>query len=717
MLRSRAWLAAVALLCVGRAATAVGGEKVFRAGAAAVDVNPREFPVRIVGGFLEGKATEIRDPLFARCLVLDDGEVRLAIVLVDNCLIPRDLMDDAKERASKATGIPTDHMLIAATHTHSGPAVVGVLGTDVDENYRKHLPGWIAESIETAVKNLAPARIGWTVVEDPEHVHCRRWIRRPDRIGTDPFGHATIRAMMHPGPNNPDYLGPSGPSDPDLSIVSVQSREGRPIALLANYGMHYVGAAPVSADYFGAFARKIAERLGAGDARPPFVGILSNGTSGDQWYMDYGKPRKEHTANSMGDALSGLAAEACRKIAYRDWVPLTARERTLKLAVRPIPDADFAKAKEAFEKVGERKPQTFEEVYPREQVLMSRMPSMRELKLQALRIGDLGIAAIPCEVFAITGLKIKSQSPLAQTFTIELANGYDGYIAPPEQHALGGYTTWRARSSCLEVEAEPKILAVVLELLEAVAGKPRRTVTDEDFPFGGYPQAVLASKPLAYWRLNEFSGPHAADAGPGNNHAEYVGNVAYFLAGPAPAGAVAGARRANRAPQLAGGHIKATIPGLGDKYTVEMWFYNCMPGDARGLTGYLFARSAGGASPAAGDRLAIGGRDTAAGKLVFLGKEPGDAISGSRAISVRAWHHAVFTRDGARVSAYLDGTPAPELAGDAGTDPATLGDTLLIGSAGDDLFTFEGRVDEVAVYARALSSEEVATHYATAVRP
>jgi hypothetical protein len=54
------------------------------------------------------------------------------------------------------------------------------------------------------------------------------------------------------------------------------------------------------------------------------------------------------------------------------------------------------------------------------------------------------------------------------TFTIELANGYNGYLPTPEQHRLGGYETWRARSSYLEVEASPRITAVVLELLKEV---------------------------------------------------------------------------------------------------------------------------------------------------------------------------------------------------------------------------------------------------------
>src|SRR5262249_13799719 len=148
----------------------------------------------------------------------------------------------------------------------------------------------------------------------------------------------------------------------------------------------------------------------------------------------------------------------------------------------------------------------------------------RELKLQAIRIGDIAIAAIPDEVFAITGLKLKLQSPLPNTFTIELANGAEGYIPPPEQHKLGGYTTWAARTAGLEVEAEPKIVATVLKLLEDASGKPRRPLPDVG---GAYADAVLKSKPRAYWRLAEMAGDVAADSSGHHIDAHYEGDVAY----------------------------------------------------------------------------------------------------------------------------------------------------------------------------------------------
>lgn len=152
--------------------------KRFSAGVSSVDVTPVEFPVKVNGGFFEATATKVQDPLYARCIVLDDGPVRVAIVVVDNCLIPQEIFDKAKELANKSTGIPIERMMMSATHTHSGPAAVGALGTEPDERYCRFLPGRIAKAVELAAQNLAPARVGWIVAEDPNHTNCRRWILR-----------------------------------------------------------------------------------------------------------------------------------------------------------------------------------------------------------------------------------------------------------------------------------------------------------------------------------------------------------------------------------------------------------------------------------------------------------------------------------------------------------------------------------------------------------
>ena len=145
-------------------------------------------------------------------------------------------------------------------------------------------------------------------------------------------------------------------------------------------------------------------------------------------------------------------------------------------------DDEVTRAQPIVNALGDRKPRLLPEIYARETIFHSEMPPTRELKLQAIRIGDQGIAAIPNEVFAVTGLTIKKRSPFKSTFTIELANGCEGYIPPPDQHALGGYETWRARTSCLEETAEVKIVSTILDLLESVS-----KVRTEDKPIPSAP--------------------------------------------------------------------------------------------------------------------------------------------------------------------------------------------------------------------------------------
>src|SRR5258708_6679616 len=93
----------------------------LKAGAFALDVTPQHFPISINGGMSDRKAESAADPLHARCLVIDDGKTKVAIVTVDSCMIPQEIQDAAKSQAQKATGIPASHILISATHTHSAP--------------------------------------------------------------------------------------------------------------------------------------------------------------------------------------------------------------------------------------------------------------------------------------------------------------------------------------------------------------------------------------------------------------------------------------------------------------------------------------------------------------------------------------------------------------------------------------------------------------------
>ncbi len=451
-------------------------KKAFRAGACAQDITPTKFPISVNGGMSDRQATAVHDRLHARCLALDDGTHKLVLVVCDSCMIPRAITDAAKELARKTTGIPPECITISATHTHTAPTVGGVFQSDPDEGYVEYLKEKIAAGIAKAVANLEPARIGWGVGKDPTQVFNRRWKVQPgSALLADPFGKGTDKVRMNPGYQHKDLVEPAGPIDPDVSFVSVQARDGRPIALLANYSLHYVGAAPaLSADYFAVFAERIRTLLGADQAEPAFVGIMSNGTSGDINNVNFAKgPRGKQAPGEQNRVVAESVARAVMavfpSVKHRDWVPLASAQKEIELGVRQPNEKELERARDILARAKKPVLSGLAEIYARETVLIAKFPSKVKILLQAHRVGDLGIVSTPCETFVEIGLEIKKKSPLPHTFTIELANGYNGYLPTPEQHAVGGYETWRARSSYLEVNASPRITETILGLLQEVA--------------------------------------------------------------------------------------------------------------------------------------------------------------------------------------------------------------------------------------------------------
>jgi hypothetical protein len=473
MFAARVLRSVLALVVLCGAPVLAGGEKpaALRAGAALVDITPRVWPVSLLGSFNDRQATVAHDPLSVRAVVLDDGRMRLAWAICDSCVVPRELFEEAKQIASRRTGIPTNRMLMAATHTHSAPAVAQLNAIPCQPQYRRQMIEGLAEAIALAAERLQPARIGWGVASVPEEVFNRRWYLKQELVGPNPFGQMD-RVKMNPRAGSPDLLRPAGPTDPDVSVVSIQTAAGKPLALVANYSLHYVGDVPpgtVSADYFGEFARQIAQRLGADDS---FVAMMTNGTSGDVNNINFPNPRPKvgifERIRAVASRVADAAQEACRKMQYQERVELAMVERELTLAIRKPSPAELERAQAVVAEKDDKKLPPLARYYAQTAIDMSRWPDTVPVKLQTLRIGQLAIVSMPCEVFAEIGLEIKRRSPLHPTFIIDLANGYNGYLPSPEQHALGGYETWRATSSSLEVNASRKMTAALLEMLGEV---------------------------------------------------------------------------------------------------------------------------------------------------------------------------------------------------------------------------------------------------------
>jgi len=687
----------------------------LRAGAAQIDVTPVQFPVLVNGGMTGRSAERAVTRLYARAVVVDDGTERAAIVVVDSCMMPRALLDDAKQLASQRTRIRPDRMLISATHTHTAPASMGCLGTDADPTYVPYLREKLAEAIAAAESHLEPARVGWGVGNAAEFTALRRWILRPDRVRDDPFGNPTVRANMHAGRNWDDAIGESGPEDPDLSLISFATPDGRPIAVLANFSMHYFsGVQALNADYFGMFCTGLESRIGGEPSpeQPPFVALMSHGCSGDIWRRDYKMPADqggaEWTIDTYTQGLLDVALQTHRIIEHHADADLAMAERRMPMKYR-VPDKQrLLWAQQVVAAMGDRPPKTTEEVYAREQIILDQWQST-EVVVQALRIGDIAIATTPNETYALTGLKIKLQSPLAATMVIELANGGDGYIPPPEQHQLGGYNTWAARSAGLEVSAEPRIAEAALELLEQVAQRPRQGYRQSSGPAAA---RVLAAKPLAYWRLDEFAAPRAADSTSHHRDAFYEPGVVFFLEGPRSAEFCLD-RETNRAAHFAGGRLQSRFSGLGDRYSISLWFWNGMPNDARETAGWFYSRGHDFGLGPASEHLGLGGTATVPGRLVFQQGSGGDDAEravGRTAIERWTWNRVVLVRDGAQVRVFLNGAAEPEIemkGNSAAALPSTI-DTLFFGGRSDNQDNWEGRLDEIAVFDRALSNDEAA---------
>ncbi|MHB0954985.1 MAG: alpha/beta hydrolase fold domain-containing protein [Pirellulaceae bacterium] len=228
-----------------------------------------------------------------------------------------------------------------------------------------------------------------------------------------------------------------------------------------------------------------------------------------------------------------------------------------------------------------------------------------------------------------------------------------------------------------------------------------------------YHRAVLSSTPMAYWRMSEVAADRLEDAS-SNAHSAIteLGVDLFPPTAPVPA---------NPAAIFSGGRMAAAIDLPSDAYSVELWVQNDLPPNARAITTYFFSRGVDGPpGTAGGDNLGIGGTHCSEnqGKLFFFnGTEHDQVVSGKTPLPSGRWHHVVLVRNGGNISVYLNGGHTPEICGQAEIGyPAGCGQ-LFFGGRNDGFAPLEGKLDEVSVYNRALSADEIVAHYAASQPP
>jgi hypothetical protein len=450
----------------------------LHAGTAAVDITPDVFPMQL----RSGASKYVHDPFFVRAVAFQNGEGRAVIALMDAIGVGREMCDEAKAVAAEKTGWKVEEMLVSGTHTHTAPK-----GGDTSPGriaYEKKRREGLAAALIEAIESLQPAKVGFASDEETSEVYNRRYYLKEGTMDTNPLGGYDQVRTNAPRQN---LLKPAGPTDPEICVVDVRTRNkgGRPLGLIANYSLHYVGGVPrvieddgkevgmASADYFGEFARVMPYRIGGSKPPENFVAMMTNGTSGDINNIDFHSTRAPRApfeqirvvANKTADA----AWRAVKKIETYDDDPLVAmRQREITLNYRIPPEEDVEKALALLElsrkeqeaingRTGSVARNTVTYAGPER-------PEPEKVIIQAIRIGDQAIVSMPFEVLVEIGLEIKDKSPFPHTFTIELANGGYGYLPPPNQHKLGGYETWLGTSR-FEENASVILTENLLEML------------------------------------------------------------------------------------------------------------------------------------------------------------------------------------------------------------------------------------------------------------
>ena len=444
----------------------------LRAGAHKVDFTPNT-------GELRNATDSIRDHLFARAIVVDDGNTCAVIVGIDLGAASNQIVNDAIAKASKSTGCPAQNFIISATHTHSS----NTQGLGQGAPTAARVADAIAEAAAVAKSKLAPARVGYGTTAIDLNINRDLFNRK-------------LEWRQEPNPE--------GPSDKTLAVVEFLGADNVPIGVYMNYAMHPINfylSGVVSADFPGESSRYVEDLF---DNRT--VAIFSQGASGDQNPRDFRSPTTfmgQRTALTQGrgpfiqtvgesqaqgrpspagfnaqrasserQAIPDENLDAYKKVLERtgDYVRMlgsvigSSSVRVMRESMQPTDTARIWGAQETFACPGrvrlDADNPARENVFPG----YKDGPDVN-LKVGLLRIGDIHFATVNGEVYSQIATRLKSEAPASKTIVVTLANGSAnaGYIY---SDAAYSHLTFQVIGSRLKPGcAEGKIVSTALDLM------------------------------------------------------------------------------------------------------------------------------------------------------------------------------------------------------------------------------------------------------------
>lgn len=420
----------------------VSGQQTFKAAFARTNITPDTSKNLL--GYGPRMSTGVRDSLYHKVVILDDGKKQFYLVATDLGTIAPVTYDKALARLKKMFNIKREDFWWTNTHTHSAPETgsPGVIPlflgeryqVKYDEGYANFVEDKLVEAVAEARKKLVPAKLGagWG--------YSRANINRRARDVT-----------------NKTFLGenPDAPVDGKIGLIRIETTDGKPMALIANYAIHgtvlAIEDARISGDVPGVVAQYVEEQTGApllfvngalGNIAPRFSISVNNTGKKDgqlkQFRKLLGEPILEANRRigvTTGDVTlrtSGIVIETPRREDIKTW---------------PDDMKDYLRITKAGE-------------------------ALIKFPVQFLGINDdIMVWSAPCELFCEVSNKIRSNSPYPFTFYAGITNGTFGYLCTPEEIKLGGY---EPTVSPFSPSAAGQLSEAVSQELDALSRKTKR---------------------------------------------------------------------------------------------------------------------------------------------------------------------------------------------------------------------------------------------------
>ena len=427
------------------AAEGAAGPDLLQAGVAVVDITP-PLDYRMSGYFNERLSTGVLNPLRAKALVLRQGGTRAAMVFCDIIGLSLDVSRRAREQAQQQTGIPAENILLAATHTHTGPLyhdalrnylheqAVAKQGRDPCEarDYPSELVAGIVEAIKQADARVQPVRLEAGVVEQQGLSFNRRFHMKD----------GTVR--FNPGQLNPDIVRAAGPIDPKVGVVLLRDGGGRnALAGLVNFALHLdtTGGTQYGADYPYYAEQALRQTLGN-----DFVLLFGTGTCGDINHIDV-TTKDRRKSDAIGQTLASTVSASLAGLKAVASPTLAVRRQIVDAPLQKYTPQEIEQAKRDMPKVGTNDLPFLDQVRAFKILdVQSRPGATLPLEVQVVRLSnEVAMVGLPGEVFVDLGLAIKKASPFPTTLVVELCQDECGYIPTRKAFGEGSYETVNSR--------------------------------------------------------------------------------------------------------------------------------------------------------------------------------------------------------------------------------------------------------------------------------